>query len=432
MFNILKKLIRLYQVITNKQILEPPINVLRSLSKKRLPEKVFREVCGKKFTLPIKTLFYLYDWLKFETITQMPDKRFVINSFLPPMPGKGYERMFENLLTGRRISPVSAYIAVTSKCVYDCWHCSYKNREFYEMSLETISKTIDDLIDIGVSVIGLTGGEPTLRTDLVDIVIKISNNADSMLFTNGFGFDDQLAADLKKAGLWAVAVSLDSHLPEEHNKKRGSDVAYTKAIEAIKVAKKYSFYTMLTTVPDINVLKSDSYRHIYDLAKKLSVDEYRLVEPMPTGNIISCEQCLLDEKLREELKNYHKEVNKNNLSPKVCSFALIESEEYFGCCAGTMHLFIDSSGNVCPCDFTPLAFGNIREISLKECWQRMSDAFKLPGKSCFMQDNYELIREHYRGTLPIPYEVSLEIVEQVEKSELPAYFKHVMRQDPIE
>lgn len=432
MFNILKKLVRLYQVISTKQILNPPVNILNSLTKKRLPDDVLLESRNKRFNVPIKTLFYLYDWLKFESITKMPDGRFVINSFLPPMPGKGYERMFNNLVSGRRISPVSAYIAVTSNCTYDCWHCSYKNREQDELSLEIISETIDNLVDIGVSIIGLTGGEPTLRTDLVDIVTKISNNADSMIFTNGFGFDDHLALKLKHAGLWAVAVSLDSHLPEEHNKKRGSNIAYTKAIEAIKVAKRHSFYTMLTTVPDRDILISGNYKEIYKLARELSVDEFRLVEPMPTGKLFSCDSCLLDDKLREDLKKFHKEINKKNLIPKVCSFALIESEEYFGCCAGSMHLFIDSAGNVCPCDFTPLMFGNIKEISLQECWQRMNDTFKLPRKSCFIQENYQLIRDHYTGTLPLSYEKSLEIFKKVEKSDLPAYFKHVMHQGLVE
>ena len=73
MFNILKKLVRLYQVISTKQILNPPINVLNSLTKKRLPEAVLSESSNKRCNVPIKTLSYLYDWLKFESITKMQD-----------------------------------------------------------------------------------------------------------------------------------------------------------------------------------------------------------------------------------------------------------------------------------------------------------------------------------------------------------------------
>lgn len=429
MFERLKKLKQLYNVLQTKDIIEPPLKVLTQLPQKRLPDEVFNEIKTKKSYLPLKTLFYLYEWLKYETITQMTDGRFVINAFLPPMPGKGYERMFENLLSGRRLSPVSAYFAVTSYCSYDCWHCSYKNRSGEDLSFEQIASAIDQLMEIGTSIIGITGGEPTLRNDLVEIISKIGTNADTMLFTNGINLNDTLASNLKKAGLWAIAVSIDSDIPQVHNEKRANDKAYEAAIKAIELSKKHGFYTMIATVPDINILKDGTYKNIYNLAKKLSVDEYRLVEPMPTGRIFSCDDCLLSDELRMELKNFHKEKNKMNSKPKVCSFALVESGEYFGCCAGTMHLFIDSSGNVSPCDFTPLSFGNIKEMRLTDIWVRLNSALKLPRYNCFILENYKLIREYYKGNLPIPYEDVIEIFKKIPESDLPGYFKHVLIQN---
>ena len=342
------------------------------------------------------------------------------------MPGKGYSRMFENLVSGRRLSPVSAYIAITSDCTYNCWHCSYKNRTGEELSLNQIKDLIDQLVDIGVSIIGLTGGEPTLRNDLVDIVLKASSVSDCMLFTNGVNFNDSLARKLKSAGLWAVAVSLDSHIPEVHNTKRSNPEAFNKAVEAIKISKKYSFYTMLTTVPDIEMLKNKTYKEIYKLASSLDIDEYRIVEPMPTGKLILEDGCFPDENLKNRLKLFHREINQRNLKPKVCSFAMVESGKYFGCCAGTMHLFIDSYGNVCPCDFTPLSFGNIKDMRLSECWERLNNSFKLPRYNCFIQENYELIREYYDGMLPVPYHNVLKIFEKVPESNLPDYFSHVL------
>lgn len=421
-----KKLYTLYKILRTKEITTVPIEVLNKLPAKRLPDKIFDEMKQKKSYIPFKTLVYMYNWLKNETITQMPDGRYVINAFLPPIPGKGYERMFVNMLSGRKISPVSAYIAITSKCCYNCWHCSYKNRSGEDLTYNQISDLIDQLLSIGTSIIGITGGEPTLREDLVEIIEKASAETDCMLFTNGVNFTEDLAMKLKKAGLWAVAISVDSHIPDVHNKKRSNEKAYETAIRAIKLSNKYSFYTMLTTVPDLEILKDGTYKEIYKLAIDLQVDEYRIVEPMPTGKLIDCNNCLLNNPLRDEIKAFHKEINKKNLKPKVCSFALVESGEYFGCCAGTMHLFIDSFGNVCPCDFTPLSFGNIKEIPLKEAWKRLNEAFKLPRYNCFIQENYNIIRKYYNGTLPISYENIEEIFKEVPESDLPAYFKHVL------
>lgn len=428
MFNCFKKLYALFKLVRNKDILLPPIEILGKLSKKRLPDKVFSEVKNNRIVLPIKTLFYLYDWLKYEHITRMQDGRYVINSFLPPMPGKGYSRMFENLLSGRKISPVSAYIAVTSKCIYDCWHCSYKNRNNDELTIDEIYRTIDDLVEVGVSIIGITGGEPILRNDIAQIVQKASSVADTMLFTNGFNFTEKLAEELKSAGLWAVAVSLDSCDPEVHNKKRNNSFAYEKAIEAVKICKQYGFYTMLTTVPDIESLKSKEYEKIYQLARLLNVDEYRIVEPMPTGKLICSDKFVLSDELRNQIRDFHRSINLKNLYPKVCAFAQVESQEYFGCCAGSMHLFIDSSGNVCPCDFTPLSFGNIKTEPFKECWNRLNNAFKLPRRTCFILENYNLISEYYSESLPLGCEKSLEVMKRVSDSDLPDYFKHVISQ----
>ena len=428
MFERLKKFKQLYKVVSTKGIVEPPVRILKKLPYKRLPDKIFNEVKGKKKTLPFKTLLYLYDWLKYETITQMPDKRFVINTFLPPMPGKSYEKMFENLTSGRRMSPVSAYIAVSSKCCYDCWHCSYKKRLGEDLSTDQVLHVIDQLNQIGTSIIGITGGEPTLHKDIVKIVHNASIESDSVIFTNGFNFTDELAAKLKNVGLWAVSVSLDSDIPEVHNKKRGNNQAYDRAINAIKVSHKYGFYTMASTVADIDVIKNKTYQKIYDLVKQLGVDEYRLVEPMPSGKLITCNDCLLNYQLREELKQFHRNINKNNMRPKVCSFALVESGEYFGCCAGTMHLFIDSKGNVCPCDFTPLSFGNIKEIPLIEAWQRLNDAFKMPRYNCFIQENYRLIQKYYSENLPLNYDETLKVFNEVPEANLPDYFKHVLSQ----
>ena len=54
----------------------------------------------------------------------------------------------------------------------------------------------------------------------------------------------------------------------------------------------------------------------------------------------------------------------------------------FGCGAGFHHLFIDAVGNVCPCDLTPLALGNVIDEPLVDIWIRMSEWFALPRCGC--------------------------------------------------
>ena len=65
------------------------------------------------------------------------NSNFVVNSFLPPLnsiayksivdavPGENAE-FFYNHTIGKRLAPISTYIAITGRCMYNCWHCSAK------------------------------------------------------------------------------------------------------------------------------------------------------------------------------------------------------------------------------------------------------------------------------------------------------------------
>ena len=77
-------------------------------------------------------------------------------------------------------------------------------------------RIIDKLWENGVPQIVFTGGEPTLRDDLVEL-IEHSKEFVTGLVTNGRRLAS-LAKDLNRAELDYVQVSLESHLPEVHDK----------------------------------------------------------------------------------------------------------------------------------------------------------------------------------------------------------------------
>jgi len=114
----------------------------------------------------------------------------------------------------------------------------------------------------------------------------------------------------------------------------------------------------------------------------------------------------------------------------VCSFNQVESPEVFGCGAGTQHLYIDCRGNVCPCDFTPLSFGNIRQESFADVWQRMNLAFgDNPRRHCFIQKHHKLAGQFGEGTHPLSPELSEKVCAEVGTEPLPGCFAMVMGKD---
>ena len=417
---------KLLSIILDPRISKAPLRSVRELRKrgiKRMPE-----VFDKGGSSRLRGLKFLREWLSGEMLTRHKGK-WVLNSFLPPFPGRAYERMFENLLSGRRLSPVSAFLAVTSRCPFSCPHCSIKGRPEGDLSTESWLKAINELHALGNSVIGFTGGEPLTRKDLPELVkAAVDGGGETIVFSSGAGFTPKLAEKLKAAGLWAFCVSVESFDEERNSKMRNNPEALSIARKALELSVKTGFYTMIGSVARRSFVESREYENIYRVAREIGIDEFRMVEPMPCGKLIdAAEDDLLTPEHIKSLREFHVETNRRGKLPKVCAFNHIESPEYFGCGGGTQHMFIDYNGQVCPCDFTPMSFGCVEKQPLEEIWNRMNEAMHNPRRNCFVQKNHKIIQKHYHkeGRLPLSPEISEEICSEAGTEPFPDYFQMV-------
>lgn len=110
-------------------------------------------------------------------------------------------------------------ISLTDRCNFRCTYCMPAEGLTWlpsdeVLSVDEIEKVARLFVDLGVRAIKLTGGEPTVRRDLVEIVRRlraIDPELDLSLTTNGFLLD-RLAGPLREAGLDRVTVSCDSLL----------------------------------------------------------------------------------------------------------------------------------------------------------------------------------------------------------------------------
>ncbi len=424
------QLLNLIRVIFNPKITATPVRVLKKLragGKQRLPGAVQNELESGSWGK--HTTRFIREWLDGEVLSRHGGK-WVLNSFLPPFPGKSFDRMFENLLSGRRLSPVSAYVATTASCPYNCWHCSYKNREQGDLSTKSWLSIMQGLHELGASIIGFTGGEPLSRPDLPELVeAAAKGGASTILFTSGALMDDEKARKLKQSGLWAFCVSLDHPDPSEFDRLRGAEGAFDRAMKAIQISRESGFYTMIGTVATRTLLEKKLYEDIYKIARESGVHEFRLIEPMPCGMLADTgEDNLLTADHIDRLRKFHVAVNRKGRLPKVCAFNHIESPEIFGCGAGTQHMFVDSAGEVCPCDFTPMSFGNAVREPMNMIWDRMNDAMGNPRRHCFIQKHYRLLSEHAESGYPLPPHVSEEVCGVAGHGRLPDFFELVSGQ----
>lgn len=328
------------------------------------------------------------------------NENFVVNSFLPPLNSRAYksivdavpgekDNFFYNHTTGKRLAPISTYIAITGKCMYNCWHCSAKrfikdkDDKSKEMTTNEIKKIVKSLQDLGVGIIGFTGGEPLLRNDLKEMIRSIDKRSISYLFTNGYSLSLNKAKSLKNAGLFGIGISIDSLYKETHDKKRGYNGAYENSISAIKNSKKAGLYTMAQVVCTKEMLKSGEIYKLGKYLKTLEVDEVRILEPIPCGSLLVKSDEIFSKEDKEELIKLHVNFNRNKEYPKTSVFPYIESKDQFGCGAGVQHSYIDIEGKFTPCDFVPESFGNVLNEDIKEIWDKMHGKLKHARNYCY-------------------------------------------------
>ncbi|MGL4345686.1 MAG: radical SAM/SPASM domain-containing protein [Cellulosilyticaceae bacterium] len=334
------------------------------------------------------------------------DGDYIINAFLPPVnseafmsiaksvPGEGAE-FYTSHVEGVRLAPISTYVAITKKCMYHCWHCSASEmmaRPQEDLDTDKAIKIVQNLQDLGVGIIGFTGGEPLIRKDLEQILGAIDQRSMTLLFSNGYGLTKQRARSLKQAGLFGIAISFDSVSPEVHDDKRGHNGAYDIALDAIRNAKDAGLYTMGQVVCTRELLQTGEIHEIAKFLKTQGIHELRIVEPIPCGQLQEQQDAVLTAKEQQELINLHILFNENKAYPKTSVFPYVESDQQYGCGAGVQHSYIDYEGNFRACDFIYKSYGNVLEESMEQIWARMHQSCGGPRCGCYAKNKCNLCK----------------------------------------
>lgn len=143
---------------------------------------------------------------------------------------------------------ISLRISITGRCNVNCLYCHHDGilPQAYEMTPEEIFQISRIARDIGIEKIRLSGGEPLIRPDIVEIVEKVSSLGfkDVSITTNGT-LMERYADKLVEAGLNRVNVSLDTLNPETYrfitsqdyleSAKRGIKAAAQAGMDPVKV-----------------------------------------------------------------------------------------------------------------------------------------------------------------------------------------------------
>ena len=352
--------------------------------------------------------------------------RTVINSHFPPYPGRAFDTFLGQFFDLGKSGPArrlySVTLAVTNRCGYRCWHCYNAGRSQKDLPLESLRRLAARLQEFGAVRVTLTGGEPLLRDDLEEIVGAFDDRASLVLNTTGDGLNADRARALRERGLFAAGVSLDSEDEAEHDRLRGRPGAFRAALDALHAAGETGLYPYVVSVATREFLEPGRFHRFVRFVEGAGAREIHLLEPTPTGRLAGRSDVVLGDAERELLLRYQREAAVRDDGPVVSSFAYLEATGAFGCGAGLTHLYIDGSGEVCPCNLVPLSFGNVEREGLKAALDRMGGIFRLPRTGCIGR----LVAGHIPpGAVPSPPDVSESVCARCLPREhaLPGFFR---------
>lgn len=185
---------------------------------------------------------------------------------------------------GRKISHLR--LSVTDRCNFKCSYCLPDGvicpiPKASQLTISEISKLCSVLTKMGITQIRLTGGEPLVRHDLIEIVSsikKITSIPDLSLTTNG-SLLAPVAKHLKKSGLNRLNISLDS-LTSAGFRNMAKQDAFTDVMDGILTALSVGFPVKLNTV----IMKHINDHEIEDFigfGLENGLDEVRFIEFMP-------------------------------------------------------------------------------------------------------------------------------------------------------
>ena len=340
------------------------------------------------------------------------DKKIIFSSWAPPIPSTAFDRLISAQIASvlKRRLPDQSSIGITMRCPNKCIHCGAADIiADPELSLDEVNRVIDESIELGSYLISFDGGEPMLRHDLADMVRHVDKSrAIATSFSSGYGLTPEKAKELKAAGLYAVRISIDSPRQEEHERVRGRAGSYEDAMKGIDNALAAGILAdMFVVVSPDNI---DELEDFYTLAENKGMHEMSLYEIIAVGRWLDHEDETIGPNDVDRLGRFQKDKNKLRDGPRITAFPYFMGPDMFGCFAGRRWVHITSGGDVLPCAYTPLKFGNIRDEPLKVIWKRMGKTYRKTPPSCLMRDKE--FRNRYIHSIPDGTQMPFDMVDK--------------------
>jgi len=273
--------------------------------------------------------------------------------------------------------PVSAIVEVTSKCNLSCLMCLNESGPAVDVEIlpfEKICTIIDELSAMNTTGISLSGGEPFLREDIVDIFEYARKKLPVTFSTNGTVLTKDMIEQICADGLAGIIIALHSSQPAIHDAMTGVKGSFHKALRGITMCLDAGVNCVTNmTLTRMNAPTLDeTIDFVMDMGCDMVVNKF-----LPIGRGKKNQKSL--NLPLEEYKTHitHLYRRKQTLADQmdlqvdhIPNESILTNGHYYnGCDAGVNVCKITPAGDVHTCQFIPLPIGNIFTQSFEELWR---------------------------------------------------------------
>jgi pyrroloquinoline quinone biosynthesis protein E len=299
--------------------------------------------------------------------------------------------------------PLWILLELTHKCPLECAYC-YNQLDFINtkdtMNKEDWFRVMEQARQMGAVQLGISGGEPLLNKDVIEIVKKANDlKFYTNLITSGVGASKGVVQKLKDAGLKTVQLGIQSHDKNTMTLITNNKSSYDEKIAFAKEVKEAGLQLIVNTC--ITRQNIHQVGEIIEFAEKLGANYLEIANIQYYGWALKNINALLptQEQITKarEVTNYYRKERKDMkvffvvpdyfaTRPKACMNGW-----------GTTFLTINPDGIALPCNTAntlPLEFPNVKEFSVEQIWNE-SEAFnyfrgdkwmKEPCRTCDERD----------------------------------------------
>jgi len=264
------------------------------------------------------------------------------------------------------VVPPVLIFSITTKCNLQCENCyaqALHPPSVKELNTEEIRSLFSEAKELGVSFFVIAGGEPFLRSELLELTAEFSDLL-FLVFTNGMLINDKMLKQLKRQKNVVLMVSLEGQA-EETDGRRGEGV-YEFVESLIKKLHRNDIFfgTSLTITRSTFAMLTD-----YHFVQRLTQAGCRFFLYLEYTPIIEgTENMVLTRDQRKQLMQLTHEFH-SKLSALFITVPGHE-EEVGGClAAGRGFVHLTAEGDLEPCPFAPFSDTNVRDSTLREALQ---------------------------------------------------------------